>query len=262
MVAMPGFCYTLGMASTFQDHFSSHASSYATFRPRYPAALGSIIAAHAQGVECVVECGAGNGQLSHQLVQHFNHVVATDASAQQISHAKPHPRISFQVANASALPLADHSVDAVTVAQAVHWFALDAFYDEVRRVSKPGGLLALITYAEAELDGEVQRLLHQFNRITLAPYWPKERLLVETGYRTLPFPFTQIEVEPLTMEAHWSFHQFVGYVQTWSAVRALEKAGKDVLMQQFSAELKEAWGDPQTIRAIRWPVTLKFGRVD
>lgn len=249
------------MAPEFKDYFSSHAASYAAFRPHYPAALGEAIARHAARHDVVLECGCGNGQLSRILADYFGHVVATDASAQQLSHAQAHPHISYHIATAEALPLADASADAIVVAQAAHWFNLPAFYEEARRIAKPGAIIALVAYPEAEIEGEVGALLHQFNRITLTPYWPPERMLVESAYRTIPFPFEEIDIAPIPMEAQWSFHQFIGYIMTWSAVRALEKAGKDVLLTQFTSELMQAWGDPQSMRSIRWSLHLRLGKI-
>jgi ubiquinone/menaquinone biosynthesis C-methylase UbiE len=54
-------------------------------------------------------------------------------------------------------------VDLVTVASAIHWFDLDRFYAEVRRVVKPGGAIAAWTYytpvfGSAAIDAIVQRL--------------------------------------------------------------------------------------------------------
>jgi ubiquinone/menaquinone biosynthesis C-methylase UbiE len=35
-------------------------------------------------------------------------------------------------------------IDIITVAQALHWFALDLFYAEAKRVLKPQGVLAVL----------------------------------------------------------------------------------------------------------------------
>ncbi len=249
------------MSLAFKDYFSSTAASYAAFRPHYPAALGELIASHAPQRHRVVECGAGNGQLSQILAGYFSEVVATDASAQQLSLAPAHPSIHYHVANSGALPVADASADAIVVAQAAHWFDLPAFYEEARRIALPDAIIALITYPEAELEGDVGTVFKDFNRNALTPYWPPERELVETAYRTIPFPFDEIPVAPIPMEAAWSFHQLLGYVQTWSAARALEKAGKDLLLQQFANELLQAWGEPQIVRPIRWQLHMRLGRI-
>jgi ubiquinone/menaquinone biosynthesis C-methylase UbiE len=114
--------------------------------------------------------------------------------------------------------LADRSVNLVTVAQAAHWFDFDRFYPEVKRVLKPGGVVALWAYGlNLVQDPEVNRLIHEFYAETVGPYWPPERRLVEEAYRTIPFPFEEIVAPTFSMEALWSLDDLLGYFSTWSA---------------------------------------------
>ena len=68
--------------------------------------------------------------------EHFEKVIATDASAQQIESAEPAKRISYRVAPAEASGIDPASVDLILVAQALHWFDLDRFFTEAKRVLK------------------------------------------------------------------------------------------------------------------------------
>ena len=77
----------------------------------------------------------------------------------------------------------------MTVAQAAHWFDLDAFYREVDRVLKPGGVVALWCYGIMGIDAGIDRILHRFEHERVGPYWPEERRHVDAEYRTLPFPY-------------------------------------------------------------------------
>jgi ubiquinone/menaquinone biosynthesis C-methylase UbiE len=128
------------MAKAFTDHFSSVAGAYAGRRPRYPDTLFAYLATLPAERRLAWDCGAGSGQASLPLVRYFDRVVATDASAAQIGAAEPHPRVEYRVAAAEASGLAARSVDLITVAQALHWFDVDAFYTEARRVLAPGVL--------------------------------------------------------------------------------------------------------------------------
>lgn len=124
---------------SFGDYFSGHAASYREFRPTYPPELFAWLASVAPGRELGWDCGTGNGQAAAGLGEHFDLVIASDASAKQIEHAKPHPRVHYVVAPAERSPLEDNCVDLTLVAQALHWFDHDRFYSEVRRVSRPEG---------------------------------------------------------------------------------------------------------------------------
>ncbi|HEY1906332.1 MAG TPA: class I SAM-dependent methyltransferase, partial [Myxococcaceae bacterium] len=124
---------------TFKDHFSGAARGYAVHRPVYPRAVAEALAERSPGRSLAWEAGCGSGQLSAVLGEVFERVVATDASAAQIAAATPHPRVQYVVAPAEHSGLPDGSVDCAVAAQAAHWFDLDAYYREVRRVARPGG---------------------------------------------------------------------------------------------------------------------------
>ena len=143
---------------SFKDHFSGHAADYSRYRPgAYPAAMFQALAALAPDRECVWDCATGNGQAALGLAALFERVEATDASAQQIAVAGPHPKVRYSVAPAEASGLPDASVALITVAQALHWFDLTKFYVEVRRVAKPQALLACSCYMRCAVDPGVDK---------------------------------------------------------------------------------------------------------
>lgn len=141
------------------------------------------------------------------------------------------------------------------MAQAAHWFDLPRFYAEVQRIARPNAVLALITYGVVELQSCFQRFYHG----TISPYWPPERALVDSGYATLAFPFTELPSPDLVIEKCWTLDTFLGYVSTWSTVRQLESTGTRALLTQFAHELGALWSNPAQPRPIRWPLQ---GRVD
>mgnify|MGYP002336316199 CR=1 FL=1 len=245
----------------FPDHFSAVAGNYADFRPSYPPALFSWLAAITPGHTLAWDCAAGSGQASVDLARRFDRVVATDASARQIGAARPHPKIEYRVAPAEASGLADASVDLLAVAQALHWFDLDRFYAEARRVLKPSGILAAWTYGVLLLDDpEIDRRVQAFYGGTVGPYWPPERHHVETGYRELAFPFPEIAAPPLRMETRWTLPQLLGYFRSWSATARFVADRGDDPVAELAAGLAPSWGDPEQPHAIAWPLSLRIGR--
>lgn len=250
------------MVKKFNDHFGQVAEQYADFRPHYPAALFDWLASQCAAHECVWDCGAGSGQAAIPLADYFSSVHATDASASQIAQADPHPRIHYCVASAEDSGLASNSVDLVTVAQALHWFDLDRFYAEVRRVLKPGGVIAAWSYGMIRVEGaEIDAAVQHFYRHTIGPYWPPERRHVENGYRDLEFPFHLIDPPPLSMRVHWTLDQLLGYLRSWSAsARYVSVMGKDPALA-LSAELLPAWGGPEHRRQVEWPLSIRAGRI-
>ncbi|VTU00436.1 sam-dependent methyltransferase : SAM-dependent methyltransferase, putative OS=Geobacter metallireducens (strain GS-15 / ATCC 53774 / DSM 7210) GN=Gmet_0795 PE=4 SV=1: Methyltransf_11 [Gemmataceae bacterium] len=249
------------MSDPFHDHFSGVAGDYRAYRPVYPPALFAFLAEAAPGRDLAWDCGTGNGQAAVALAGHFAKVFATDASAGQLANAEPHPHVEYAAAPAEKCPLPDASVDLVTVAQAVHWFDLDRFYAEVRRVAKPGGVIAAWTYDLDALHTEIEPVMEQVQNRYVRPYWPPERAYADAGYRTLPFPFPELERPHFKMTAQWDLAHFVGYINTWSAVRKYEQKFGHSPMPAISEELAAVWGDPATVRPVRWKFSMRLGRV-
>ncbi len=194
------------------------------------------------------------------LAEYYARVLATDVSAKQIANATPHPRVEYRTAPAEVSGLPDHSADLVTVAQAAHWFDLPAFYQEVKRVLAPGGALVLWTYATSTVDGDaVQAGFHHWHATQVHEYWPPERHWVDELYQTLPFPFHEVAAPPLELTADWDLREFLGYLDTWSAVSQYKKQrGRDPV-PDAAAALGGAWGDPATRRTVRWPLGVRIG---
>jgi SAM-dependent methyltransferase len=247
---------------SFKDHFSKRSGDYAAYRPTYPRALVDYLASLCESTDDALDVGCGTGQLSVLLAERFSHVVATDASAQQIENAQAHERVEYRVAPAERSGLPEHSFDLITVAQAAHWFDLDAFYAEARRVGKPGAVLALITYGVIQADPDIDGIIQHFYKDVVGPYWPSERRHVEDGYRSLGFPFDELTAPPLAIEVQWNASELIGYADTWSAVRGAEKALGPDPIEQFKRDLLNAWGEPDKRRSIRFPLSLRVARIE
>ena len=249
------------MSQTSHDHFSEVANRYADFRPHYPVELFDYLASLVPRDSLVWDCACGNGQATYDLARHFDTVVATDASREQIASATAHPKVEYRVAPAEESGLPDKSVALITVAQALHWFDLKHFYTETNRVLIPGGVLAMWAYGINTVEcNAINQLVQDFYTNTVGPYWPPERKLVEEGYRTIPFPFAEITPPAFRMEARWTLNQLLGYFSTWSATTRYIKATGRNPLEPLSEALARVWGDPTLPRLIVWPLSLRVGR--
>ena len=247
--------------ASFKDYFSEAAASYATFRPRYPAALFDFVATLPIRRGTVWDCATGNGQAAIPLAEHFDRVIATDASADQIAHAERHSRVSYRVALADASGLDASSVDLVTVAQALHWFPLDRFFDEVRRVLVPDGVLAVWCYTRPLLPGALGVIVDRFYYGECGPHWSPERDLVDQGYRSIAMPFDDVPSPSFSIDAPLTLAEFAGYLRTWSAARRLAAAvGYDPVVA-VESELRGHWGGTEERQLIQWPIHVRAGRV-
>lgn len=243
------------------DHFSGVSARYAAFRPRYPRALFEFVASLPEKRRRAWDCGAGTGQASLDLVEWFDEVIATDVSAPQIAEASRHSRVTWRAEAAEATTIESRSVDLVTVAQALHWFDHERFYDEVRRVAARGGAIAAWTYRGARMDGRAGELLRLFATETVGAYWPPERRFVDDGYATIPFPFERVDAPTLCIEETWTRAQLVGYASTWSATTRYVAANGVDPVRGFEDVLRSVWPDGE-MRRVEWPLTILAGRIE
>jgi SAM-dependent methyltransferase len=244
------------------DHFSEQAAAYHQFRPVYPPALTGFLASRSPGRSLAWDCGCGSGQFTAGLAGWFDRVVATDLSFEQIRQAQKTPKIAYVASLSEQSPLSDSCTDLIVAAQSLHWFPLDRFYAEVRRVSKPGGIVAAISYGLLEVSPGIDRQIRRLHCDIVGSFWPPERRHVDTGYAELDFPFNELDPPGLTMKDHWTLMRLVGYLSTWSAVRQYMNAHGTDPIELVRKELEAAWGDPNVRRTVKWPLTVKVGKVE
>jgi len=246
-------------ATGFHDHFSAVASNYAQARPTYPAALFDWIASIAPARRRVWEAGCGSGQASRDLSARFDAVFATDPSAAQIAQAEAPANVVFAVEPGERCSLGDASVDAVCVAQALHWFERDAFFAECARVLAPGGVLVAWGYQDIVVPPELADANAAFQR-DIASDWPPERTLIDSGYAGFDWPFAEVQAPPFALNAAWPLARLLGYFSSYSAVkRYRDIRGRDPVAAHAAA-FAAAWGDPAIERRLRWPLFVHARR--
>lgn len=241
-----------------KDLFSTQASEYAKFRPAYPPALIHEIVSLCSDHQVAWDAGTGNGQFAVLLAGYFEKVIASDISEKQLANATQKPNIEYKINDSTQTDFADHSVDLVTVAQAVHWFNFEKFYAEVNRVLKKDGIIAIVGYGLPVAVPEVNEIILDFYNNTLGAYWDKERKLVDESYKTIPFPFHEIQMREHSIPYTWNIDQLIGFFSTWSALQHyIRKTGNDplpLLREQFLGTGLEEF-------KVEFPVFCRIGRV-
>lgn len=236
----------------FPDHFSAVATQYAAARPEYPSALFDWIASIAPSNALCWEAGCGSGQATRDLAPRFDRVQAGDPSAAQIAQAPMIDNVEFVVEPGERCALPDASADAACVAQALHWFDRGAYFAEVARVLRPGGVLVAWGYQ----DIVVPEALHAANsqlQDAIRAHWPPQRADIDAAYAGYEWPFERIDSPALELIADWPLQRLLGYFASYSASkRHRETTGRDIVAD--TAPLFErAWGDATTHR-VRWPL--------
>ncbi len=244
----------------FEDHYSGHADAYARHRPRYPDELFAWLASVSPGRALAWDAGTGSGQVAVALTTYFDRVIATDASSEQLARAIPHERVEYRHEPAGRASLGAASVDLITAGAAAHWFELEDFYREVRRVGRKGALVALFSYGPRDLADVIGPIVHRFQEETLAGYWPARIQYVHERYATLPFPFDEIAAPAFSMTVDWNLSELLAFLETWSASQRYFQERGTRATQEIAPELSRMWGDPLNRREFRYPVFVRAGR--
>ena len=237
---------------SFTDHFSAVAAQYASARPEYPAALFDWIAAVAPATSLCWEAGCGSGQATRDLALRFERVHAGDPSAAQIAQAPSLANVDFVVEAGEHCALPDASADVACVAQALHWFDREAYFAQVARVLKPGGVLVAWGYQDIVVPPALEEANANLQSAIL-PYWPPQRADIDAAYAGYAWPFPRIDASPFELTVDWPLQRLLGYFASYSASkRHREATGRDVVADSAPA-FARAWGDGGDI-PLRWPL--------
>jgi SAM-dependent methyltransferase len=186
--------------ATYQDTAYS-SKSYSDFRPTYKTPLfTSIVDYHkSNGGEfsTALDLGTGTGQAAIGLVDYFDKVIGVDVSPVMIQSATKHPKIEYVVGDCLQVPVPDKSIDLLVVGEALHWFPVPNFWDEVKRIVKPGGTFGFWGYTNNISYNYpiITDLIWEFTTVTTGPYWDKGREKMDELHQAYlkDLPFTNIQ---------------------------------------------------------------------
>ncbi|XP_061461032.1 putative methyltransferase DDB_G0268948 isoform X2 [Rhineura floridana] len=203
-----------------------------------------------------VDVGCGTGQSSHLLAKHFEKVVGTDISKAQIEEAKQAthpPNVSYLVCPAEELPFEDRSVDLLTAFTAAHWFDIPRFMNEVDRLLKPSGCVALSTSTldmrlhykdrSEKLTGIIKEIKDQ-----IFTYAHEKVKRVANDYKEIfdSLPLQDKErITDILDHVPMSVADLMGYIQSFSPYQIFLKAQPDAaksLVQNAEQRILETMG--------------------
>lgn len=242
-----------------KDNFSNQAPQYSQFRPHYPQELIDHVLSFVQNRDTALDVATGNGQVAIALSKHFHTVYATDISEKQLLQAPKVLNVIYKNQSAEATDFGNHQFDLITVAQAIHWFDFNKFYTEVNRILKPDGIIAIIGYGLLRTNPHSDKILLDFYHTIVGPFWDAERKYIDHHYRTIPFPFEELETESFSNEFTWSFSQLIGYLETWSAVEHYKAHHNQNPIDLIKEALQASWESND--HKVTFPMLLRVGKI-
>jgi len=245
------------------DHFSSTSKEYSYSRPIYPDTLYKYLNDVSPNKNVAWDCATGNGQAAIGLCKYFRNVIASDASKGQLDYKFTRDNIRYDIFPAEKANIGDDCIDLITVAQAAHWFDLDKFYKEVTRVGRSNGILAIWSYGMHQIDKDIDALSAKLNigGDILGKYWPLETNYVKDDYKTIPFPFIEIESPKFEMTVNWNLDDLVSYMQTWSAVKRYNTEKKFNPLDLIMDKLEKLWGKHENQKVVKWDMNIRVGKI-
>jgi len=240
--------------------YSPFARQYAHSRPMYPARLFSCLSSLVERHDLAWDCATGSGQAARTLIEYFDRVIATDISPAQVEEADPHPRIDYRVAKSEQSGLPDHCIDLITAASALHWFDLDRFYAEARRVMRPGGVLAAWTYHVGYVEPPFDEVFGRFYRDVVAPYFAPGARLVDNRYEDITLPGKAISTPEFFVSVNWTLDQTLAFIRSWSGTQQYMKERNEDPVVHIAGELDSLWTGKDAAKQIRWPLYIRVAR--
>ncbi|CAG9334002.1 unnamed protein product [Blepharisma stoltei] len=257
-----------------KDLFSGFSDSYAKYRPDYPEDLFTHLSSLTNNHLVAWDVATGSGQAAKSLSKYYSTVIATDSSASQINSALPKDSSNSLIFEhlPAELPkevvdshkyLTYNNVDLITVAQAMHWFNLEKFYDVVYKVLKTDGIIAAWSYQLPEVSSEIDKIMMEiYENVLGEKYWSPLLKHVDNGYANLDFPFDRNVSLPPTKEIikEWNFEDYWNYLHTWSGLQTAIKNSNQDPSQPFYDKFLEIWGKNE-VKTVKFPMKFLIGRL-
>ena len=244
-----------------KDLFSTQAKDYAAYRPTYGESIYEFLLEHTAHRDLAWDCATGNGQVAQSLSPHFKQILATDISQNQLDQATAMSNIQYSRQAAEKTDFLNHSVDLITVGQALHWLEFDIFFTEVKRVAKPDAFFAAWGYELCDFDiDDITNAFLNFYHYDLNGYWSPERKHIEDQYASIDFPFKMVDTPRFNMTKKWHLYEFEGYLNSWSAVQNYIRDNGSNPVKHLITEIEPLWGEFSR-QHVYFPIFMKAGYV-
>lgn len=211
---------------------AEHTEAYAKYRPSYPLSLIEKIISYQREKDTgpysiTVDVGCGNGQATKLFASYFDKAFGFDISEEQIKQAKileNGSNMKFSVSPSELLPFDNDSVNLITAATCMHWFNINEFLKECKRILKQNGTLAVFSYKIPQIIyGDKSKILSdRVNNLYLKfrHYFSNVLDIVDSKYEDVIFPLNDIErYNNFSIECNWTLKELLLYIDTWGLIQ-------------------------------------------
>lgn len=221
--------------------FNIKSDEYADARPIYPEKLYQFLSKVSENHDKAWDCACGTGQVSKSLINTFTKVYATDLNESQILNSYKNTDIHYSVQSSEETGFENSEFDLVCVAQAMHWFDIKKYFNEVHRVLKPDGIFACWGYSFFTIDPIIDEIIKDTILDPIKPYWSKKNTILWNNYKEITFPFEKIPTPEIIMKENWTKSQLLKYIRTWSAYRRYSEENDKDIEISFLNNVRDFW---------------------
>lgn len=223
--------------------FSTGSDKYLKYRPMYPKKLYENIVSQCSSHNSVWDCACGNGQVAADIFNNFTNVEASDIAESQIENAIKIDNVHYSVQNSERTTFPGHSFDAICVAQALHWFPTETFFNEVKRVLKPSGIFFCCGYSFFSVEETIDTIIQDKLLSLIDPFWAEGNRLLHHEYEQIHFPFSHKKNTHYSIIEMWNPEQLCGYISTWSAVKLYDEHYSTSIVKKLYDILIKYWSE-------------------
>jgi ubiquinone/menaquinone biosynthesis C-methylase UbiE len=236
--------------------FDREAITYDRARPSYPADCVAWFAEHlgiAPGRR-VLDLAAGTGKLTRLLEPLGAELLAAEpVDGMRAVLRERSPAVPVLSCTAEQLPLAGTSLDAITVAQAFHWFDAPAALAEAARVLRAGGRLGLVWNARDRTEAHVDALWSVMDRVEKKAPWRQHEEWRDSAFTETPF-FGPLHEATFHHEQLMSVEEVVDRFRSVSHVAVLPADEQDAVLDEVRGVLAS---HPDTTGRDRIPIPYR-----
>ncbi len=236
--------------------FDREAAAYERARPGYPPACVAWFAEHL-GIgpgRDVLDLAAGTGKFTRLLEPLGARIVASEPvdGMREVLH-RTSPGVPIIASTAERLPFRAASFDAITVAQAFHWFDAARSLEAAARVLRPGGRLGLVWNARDRSAPHVDALWSIMDRVEKHAPWRQHDEWRESAFTETPF-FGPLHEATFHHEQMLTVGQVVERFQSVSHVAVLEPDEQRAVLDEVRTLLAT---HPETAGQDRIPIAYR-----
>lgn len=235
---LPPSGHPLASSNVMGATFGQSASSYAIGRKGYPDGVFDLLSSQISKDMDILELGCGTGLATKQLCDRgFKSIAATDVDPLMLNEARGYcPEVSFQQADANAMPFSDNAFDSVIAFGCFHWFCNPQAINEIKRVLKPQGVLFIVNkYDSGSFRKDFVKFLQDADskmRVETKTHYHPEESLANQGF--------SVAQHVLQTEEIFTGEEFLAYCQSislWTSMAVEKQNFYFPLLEQFISRM-------------------------